>query len=163
MKHQHSSWYFSRSILTCITNVYAHLINSGVVNALFFFLVIKARANSDSQMFVKVYPQHLTLVFSNQAPRKKWSHFTKATSHFNVFFDQLLDRRTATWSLFPFLVIQLAINCDFFLQAAKEITAVKAVKCVLMLQAQVLYSSSSRLSFENQPKAQYCLITSEIG
>ena len=39
-----------------------------------------------------------------------------------------------------------------FLQAAKEITAVKAVKCVLMLQAQVLYSSSSRLSLENQPK-----------
>ena len=107
---------------------YSHLYNKCICSlnkfrrskCLVFFLVIKARANSDSQMFVKVYPQHLTLVFSNQAPRKKWSHFTKATSHFNVFFDQLLDRRTATWSLFPFLVIQLAINYDFFYKPRKK-------------------------------------------
>ena len=73
----------------------------------FFPLLLKLEQITDSQMFVKVYPQHLTLVFSDQA-------LHKTISHFNVFFDQLLDRRTATWNLFPFLAIQLAINYDFF-------------------------------------------------
>ena len=66
------------SILSCITNVYADLINSGIVHALFFFsLLLKLEQIPDSQMFVKLHPQHLTLVFSNQASRKKWWHFTK--------------------------------------------------------------------------------------
>ena len=43
----------------------------------FFPLLLKLEQITDSQMFVKVYPQHLTLVFSDQAPRKKWWHFTK--------------------------------------------------------------------------------------
>ena len=43
----------------------------------FFPWLLKLEQIPDSQMFVKVYPQHLTLVFSDQAPRKKWLHFTK--------------------------------------------------------------------------------------
>ena len=41
------------SILSCITNVYADLINSGIVHALFFFpLLLKLEQIPDSQMFV---------------------------------------------------------------------------------------------------------------